>query len=465
MIAHSSLISGINASSTQAARSVSNERSTATRIGSFDQDVTPLIHVFHGDAGTPGVEANYDVISQSHSDRFNELHAKAESLQASLDGPYHHHDAADKRNQLDAVNLELEQLSLTVLEEHLLETATDDDKFVSKDELYDLANDGTATDEVQQAAQFFIDNNDLLRKLDVADDHRWFSRVDDKVSLGDIQARQRDVNGNFDTVDEPKLQGDGRYELPDGTAGNITTSLEAPRRDQAFLDAQQDAIEESIRTGESVEFLNSNGEIIQVRVELDSTGVSSKYKVHVDGHSFELESEIGQVDTIAGVADIVEFGSTMGVPEGIRQYPDSVLFDRDAHKDNWRASYGENHRMTFFEGTDYLQSRERYHHEIAHGIGRDLHDDKEVSKVDDEDIRESSPEDWHAIDDEIGKNNGHVSGYADFNESEGFAEAFAAYMNAKEHGPEALEEFREAYKLQADYIDEYVFGIEVVMLS
>ncbi len=76
--------------------------------------------------------------------------------------------------------------------------------------------------------------------------------------------------------------------------GDLSISrLESPQRDQALFDSQQDAVEQSLRTGEEVEFENSNGDIIAVKVETLSSGSNGNYTVHVGDQSFSVDSEIG----------------------------------------------------------------------------------------------------------------------------------------------------------------------------
>jgi len=390
---------------------------------------------------------------------FDELDARADSLRSGMNKANTSVAAIDAMSrELTAINNELEIRSLDVLEEHLVGTESEENNFISADELYDYANDGYAPKEVEQAAQFFMDNKFRRDQLSGADQ---ISRRSGNITIGEIHARRLEVNSDVENANVPQNTGTGEYELPTNRDFS-TTRLESPQRDQGLFDQQQDAIEESMRTGEEVEFETSDGVIHTILVETNSYRNSANYTVHVDDRTFKVESEIGLEETIEGVASVVEFGSTMDIKEELNPFPDTLKFDKDRRtkqdKDGTKfyvndlATYSKDHQLTYYKGDENINNAELYYHEIGHGIGRQLDDNTNGTN-------DSSPAGWPKIDAHEEYYGNLVTEYADKNNKESFAEAFAAYVNAKNHGEDALKDFRAAYPVQAAYIDEEVFGI------
>lgn len=381
------------------------------------------------------------------------LNERVEELNAEIDAGLPPTERTERQTELNRINNELEHRSLDALENHLVETENTSDNVLTNRDIERLAKDSTAPEEVQQAAQFYLDNPDRFRQLATQTGKDSFN-----VTIGDIHTRQLDVNVNIDHNEAPLIEGDGSYTLPDGDESVFKS--ETPQRDQITYRRQQNAIEAAIRTGDEVEFVNSDGQAIPVSVEkVDGPDDSAYYEVTVGDESFSVESEIGIADTISGISNIIEFGSTIGTADGIRQFPDSVRYLKapktSSSGANRLATYSSDHRLTFNNGNAYIEDAELYFHELGHGIGNDLDGDVEGEPVD------ASPAGWADIHNELAKDpDNFLSDYSNTNDRESFAEAFAAYSVAKSHGEEALQEFREAFPVEAEYLDNNVFGVD-----
>lgn len=388
-----------------------------------------------------------------------ELHTRADELRSEIvTAGFSEPSAANSHAKLSDVNEELERRSLNALEAHLVETENAEDNILSVRELEDLANDTSLPQETRLAAQFYLDNDKVLDKLDSAD--VGDEGPDGKFGLRDIHTRQLEINNDIENIDVPTSDTSTTYQLPDGS-GNISTNDSLPRN-QAAYDLQQDAIETAIRTGEPVDFVNSEGKTISVTVEAIQDGSAGEFNVKVDGDEFTVTSELGIAETIGGIASIVEFGSALELPQTIRRFPDSVTFDKHYKTEddgslntNTNATYSSDHNVTYWEGSgdSNFQSTQRYYHELAHGIARDLPDSDG-----------SLPAGWEAVFNDVGKPGGedYVSGYgtpARGGPKEAFAETFAAYMQARDYGSAELQIFRDHFPSQAQYIEEYVLGI------
>jgi len=132
-----------------------------------------------------------------------------------------------------------------------------------------------------------------------------------------------------------------------------------------------------LRTGESVDFVNANGDTEHIEIERQSGNAAGENRVTVNGeHSFDVKSEIAIDDTIAGLTMVINAGTTLDVAEGIRQFPNEIEFLKDEKSSNADAAadYNSDHRMRFFRGDELIQNQNIYNHEIGHGIGWDLDD-------------------------------------------------------------------------------------------
>jgi len=236
-----------------------------------------------------------------------------------------------------------------------------------------------------------------------------------------------------------------------------------------------------MRTGEEVNFINSKGESISIKVIPVNDDANGNYNVTIDGHTVSVSSEIGISSTIAGITNMIEFGSAMGMPEGVRQFPDALVIKKDVGPEvrvktkdgetvfNAGARYTSDHQLIFYGSEQWIHDAELYYHEIGHGLGRDINSDllgrlhRALNNSDKpitapSSMVDANPYGWQKIHDAAAADNNLVSNYASSSPNESFAEAFAAYIHAKNHGEVALQQFRETFPLQAEYIDKTIFG-------
>ena len=272
------------------------------------------------------------------------------------------------------------------------------------------------------------------------------------ISLDEIQAARFNAELYIDNVAETD-DGGGDYEVPDGDDDTIGNTADDVEIGQIAFDAQQNAIEESIRTGEEVKFVNSTGNTVGVTVTATPGNGAASYSVVVregrETNTFTVNSEIGTENTMAGIANIVDWGSSLTTKNpGVPAYPGTVNFRQESDPEAAANVYGPDNVMTFFDGTSYI-NKTTYIHELGHVIGYALHDNGSGDE-------RYSPDGWEEVLDGAA---GDVSEYTD-NAQEQFSEALAAYVNAADHGPEALAEFREAFPDRSAYIESMILGTQ-----
>jgi len=352
------------------------------------------------------------------------------------------------RQQLSEVYDVLERHSLEELEHFLGTVDASADNTLTRSELKLMSGNPVLSEDTRLAATFLLGYETRLEALDLAGSSADESGV--SISMNDIHARQLQLNADINNHLEPTYSGDGSYTLPkiDSRPVNNITQHESPPRGQALYDTQQDAVEQAIRTGEDVGFTNSNGDELVIKVMPVNGGTNGNYTVSIDGHTVSVSSEIGIGSTIVGIANMIEFGSSMGVPKGVRQFPDALVFKKDigpevqiTTKDGDRvfnagARYTREHQLIYFSAEQRIHDAELYYHEIGHGLGLDINSDifarlfqslfnsdKPIappnSQVD------SNPFGWQKIHDTASADNNLVSNYASSHPKESFAEAFA----------------------------------------
>ena len=372
--------------------------------------------------------------------------------------------------ELRELEKQIEQKVVEVLENHTVEN--DDNQALNEQELNNLSTQpGLINQDLALAAQYVLDNPEMHSTLDGA----ATGEVNGEISLSDFHQHQlaysTDIKNQLEADDTP-----GDYTVPDETDPNIYN--DEPNRDPELYSSQQDAVEAAIRTGEPTQYTNSAGEVITVTITSVPGADTPTYQVSLgDGTQFKVESELGVSETIEAIANVLEWGSTSGVADGIRRYPDNVRFVQQTHPNGWAASYyttfdhtGPNHTMTFYNGT-YAIDQGTYYHEIGHGIGTDLAETRlQLVLVDGKPaiipVKDTGiPEGWGDVMDEAEANGiGSVSAYPGTYENEvdrqeeDFSEAYAGYMQAKDHGPEALEAFRQAYPYRSAFIEQHVLA-------
>jgi|GEM_PF-6533638 len=330
--------------------------------------------------------------------------------------------------------------TLDVLEQYLTRTQAGLDNTLSVLDLAEFLNrpgplgtispagGGPSELDLQLAAIFLRDNRDRFDSLSSAG-HQ--GAPDIWITLANLHARQLEVN-------------------PQIYAGNPLA-----------------AIEEAFRTGNEVDFVNYSRPV----------AVGTAYQLLVDGKPVHLNSELSFEDTINGIRLILDTATTMPVRDGVRRFPNTLVFkkgagpltsDGNGGTGNSHGRYNSEHLMTIYDGLSRLGNDYLYHHEIAHGIARDLRDKIGPLKEGANDIVESLfgkplyqedaiPEGWTGVYNAAVANGNLVSPYANKNPQEGFAEAFALYLAALSQGPAALQTFRTTYPLQTEFLEQRLF--------
>jgi len=375
-------------------------------------------------------------------------------------------DSAFLASHLAQARDELRQESLKVIENELIERNDTPrpvgeayeslgDVSLSEDDLKALAA-GPEDDPVAIAARTILEQEGGFESI---------ARGKSVISLGDIQRARLDAQADFENLAEPDDGIEDDYEPPaasgieSGRPGfTISSTANQPEVGQVAFDAQQDAIEQAIQTGEEVSFVNGTGQSVYVTVTpVDGYGFGpASYTVQVrEGDktdTIRIDSELSTEDTIAAIANIVDWGSSLEtVGPDVPTFPKRIEFR--AERDHRAAASYTNSlgRMTFFNGLENVNFS-TYVHEQAHVIGYALHDPDPAS-----DDFHSTPEGWEEVIE--GSASPSPSDYGpDSNTGEDFAESVAAYMVASRHGPEALAEFREAYPDRSAYIEEFVIN-------
>jgi len=419
-------------------------------------------------------------------DRVEQLEAKLETATGM--------DAVAISLQLTFARNELKQESLKVIEDEL--QSRNDTQRPPKDPVV-VGQDEDGNDIVEPAPIYLSDYEELadtsLTRADLqllaagpesdprtiaaqtilAEDNGFenIAGGDSAISLGDIQMARLNVESNVEEVAEPD---DGLVEnytppeplgaAPGEDGYTISSTANQPEVGQEAFDAQQNAIEQAIKTGEEVSFVNGNGETVHVTVTpLQGNGAAS-YSVQVRENdrtsTVEINSELGTEDTIASIAKIVDWGSSLDTKgPHIPNFPEVINF-RMEYEESAAASYADRYEdqpgtMNFFNGTTNI-NYSTYNHEQAHAIGYALHDPDPAN-----DDYHSTPQGWEDVIAGSSSSSPSVSDYGpNSNSGEDFAESVAAYMLASKHGPEALAEFREMYPDRSTYIERYVLNTE-----
>lgn len=371
--------------------------------------------------------------------------------------------------QLISVRSELKQEALKELEQFMVSEQTDEDfpsPFVhesgeytgkdemSVDELKAIAADPTAPAGLRASAQYLLDNPKVLQSVQTADSKQStiseaLGITDGSISLGDIQASRLEAGDIPNQTEQNISAPGGSYNLTDSSDSLVTIGANNPGKGQKLFDSQQQAVEEAIKTGEPTAFVNQNGDTVMVEItRLNGTGGAS-YEIKLDdGTSFRVDSEWGTEDTIGGIANVIDWGTTLDVAEGLESFPEAVQFLAGNKRGTAHAQADQVEDVMTFFGEHNLH-RITYNHEQAHFIGNALATDQSGQNV--------TPDGWQEVLDNAAADGiGPVSAYVT-NPGEEFAEAVAAYANARDHGPEALADFKAAYPHRAAFLEEHVF--------
>jgi hypothetical protein len=324
----------------------------------------------------------------------------------------------------------------------------------AREQLLDLgvaeADLDTTLDRLTESASYLLKNEDVLDRLDVANDQR--GGTDGRISRGDISRevfqRQLEQARNGELPPGPPASNRGSYE-PTVTTKNSERSPEV-------IAQQELAILEAVNSGEPVSFTNANGQTEELTVrQVHNTGGNAVYEITgADGHTMRIESELGASENRTALARLADYYTQL--PENLRDTVDKIEFRREPDDSAAARFYSSGDRIVFYDGLKHL-NEEVFDHEFAHGIGYENDGLGEgvldhIGRFFTGSEGEGTPEGWtDAIEADADE---RISDYANTNIKEDFAECWAAYMEAVDNGPEALAKLEEAYPARYAIMEE-----------
>lgn len=324
----------------------------------------------------------------------------------------------------------------------------------AREQLLDLgvaeADLDTTLDRLTESASYLLKNEDVLDRLDVANDQR--GGTDGRISRGDISRevfqRQLEQARNGELPPGPPASNRGSYE-PTVTTKNSERSPEV-------IAQQELAILEAVNSGEPVSFTNANGQTEELTVrQVHNTGGNAVYEITgADGHTMRIESELGASENRTALARLADYYTQL--PENLRDSVDKIEFRREPDDSAAARFYSSGDRIVFYDGLKHL-NEEVFDHEFGHGIGYENDGLGEgvldhIGRFFTGSEGEGTPEGWtDAIEADADE---RISDYANTNIKEDFAECWAAYMEAVDNGPEALAKLEEAYPARYAIMEE-----------
>ncbi|QSQ27598.1 hypothetical protein JY651_22960 [Pyxidicoccus parkwayensis] len=225
---------------------------------------------------------------------------------------------------------------------------------------------------------------------------------------------------------------------------------------------RREAIEQSLATGATVPFTNTDGKTEQVYVQQIPGGINgdSSYVVRVGDDQFTVTVEAGaDVDVADVVTQVVD--SYSETPEDLRGSLNHVVIKGKADPGGAAATANSDTGTITFYGGEANVTEDIFHHEIGHLIGRQVEDanDTFLSRIIESVIGQPPgiPDGWSEA---AAADGNHLNEYTEesFEESgtytEDFAEAWSEYMRAIDQGPEALEKFEETYPERSKILED-----------
>lgn len=238
------------------------------------------------------------------------------------------------------------------------------------------------------------------------------------------------------------------YDLP-------TVEHEHPRaheveRSPEIVAAQQAAVEDSLSSGRTVEFRNSEGQTAQVLVQRTAGG----YRYQLNGASVDVRIEVGEPVVLLG--RILDYHSQ--VPRGFQNLIKAVSVFAEVPGSNVRGRYAYGSQSMQFWGERSV-SETNFTHEVGHAIGRHVERNEDsllerILQPEGEaflfaDRTSNVPDDWTRIH----REEAPFSQYARTSPQEDFADFWTAFHEARESGESALRQLREKYPRRTRVMD------------
>ncbi len=481
--------------SKRSSKSESEPRSDRTPSGSIPARTSfsgspPTSTTRVGDSRRPGPVKDEVRLSQESQDPSEQSH----SFNALLGGMESNFGANLTESQQEALDARNDSAALDSLDDQFSvydnPGGGDTDGVVSLDDLRDVASGdydrdaarqrlldgGTEEDQIdaelaklESNATYLLGREELLADLDVGNDSDNDS--DNRISRGDLHAQQ--YRDDFEAIGDGRADSLGSnrtgipendYRLPNQDDDFVTSQGEANRTPE--LAAQQEtAIVEGLAEGGEVSFTNSNGDVENLTfVQLGGEGDDVKFELRgEDGHTVKISSELSAEETRIALARLSDYYTE--VPEHLRDSVDeiSLLQGGKPGKDNVAADFrSDGDKIRFYNGLDNL-NESTFDHEFGHGVGYETDGQGEGVRGTfnpfDGDVNpfggsKGAPEGWE---DAIESDGRRLTEYAETNHEEDFAESWSTYLEAREQGSQALDDYREAFPERFEILEE-VYG-------
>jgi len=298
-----------------------------------------------------------------------------------------------------------------------------------------------------RSAQYMLDNEEFRNQIDVAND--FGGDPDGDIARSDLSRAvfQREL----------QLSRQGAL-LPGQAAANRdsydTVDTSNAERSAQAIQSQERQILEAVNSGQPISFTNANGQTEELTVrQMGNTGGATVYEITgADGHTLRIESELGGSENRVALARIADYYTQ--VPPELRDTVSSFELHRKPDETAAATYFSSNDHVEFYDGLEHL-NEEVFNHEYAHGIGFDRDGLGEgvldqIGQFFTGRDGEGTPGGW---DDAVEADGRSISSYGDTARKEDFAESWAAYMEARENGPEALKRFEEAFPARYAILD------------
>jgi hypothetical protein len=244
-----------------------------------------------------------------------------------------------------------------------------------------------------------------------------------------------------------------RYQLPDERRhwGVPTDNSE---RTPQIQQRQEANVRRALQGGQCMDWTNANGQREAVSIRATENGA---YQLQgQDGHPVRIQLDPGmsEAERVTALARIADFHTQ--TPNHLRNALDQIEVSRDQNG-GILAQQGDR-TMRFFGGLDNL-TEHVFDHEFGHAVGRKLNRDAQsrwlaehpyMAYMPDNNFS-ATPRGW---DEAREKDILAPSQYARQGSSpEDFAEAYAAYREAQEAGPQAMAQLRQQFPERTRYLD------------
>ena len=294
---------------------------------------------------------------------------------------------------------------------------------------------------IEDSAKYLNTHDDLYDDLDTGNDRE--GDPDGTISRGDISRVL------FDRQSQQSQRGD----LPPGeSAPNRDTYPEVDTMDERtpeVIAQQEQQVLEAVTSGQPVQFTNANGQTEQLQIsQVDSSGGNTVYEITgEDGHKIRISSELSASDNRAALARVADYYSQL--PPGVRDTVSEIELLQHADESAAADYQSGNDHIRFYDGLENL-NEEVFNHEYGHGIGFDASDNDNgffgIGGAPD-----GAPRGWEEAREQDMQN---PSDYAGTSYVEDFADSWAAYLEARENGPEALQHLMEEYPNRFAILDQ-----------